>query len=244
MNILKSLLGSDSDLSHPEIKRFSDVVVDLSSNTLSLPDVKHTAMFPISVFPKDADIYDLTSFMDPKDNIYALRIYERGWAHKGYRGSSIGSTLVNVTLIYLPESLHPKINFFDRNDLEIEIIKFCHDAWAWNNEGAKLGSLGSADHIYPVKSEDLHYQEFNSTYWCVAKSEYHHEEPEYLFATPVSKNHFLLMDFSLQRHDGYKYYSPEHNLEEVTHQTMNDFMDRCVLRLSQKSLRDKAEAEV
>ena len=244
MNILKSLFGSDSDLSRPDIKRFRDVVVDLSSNILAMPDVKHTAMYSISAFPEDSDIYNLRNFYESKGNVYALRVYERGWPHKGYRASSIGSTVLTITLMHFPEQSHPKLNFFDQSDLEISILKLCNEFWACNNTGAKLGSLGSADHVYPVKSEDFQYKEFNSTRWLVANSEYHHEEPEYLFVAPVSKNHYLLVDFSLQRHSGYKYYSPEHNLEEVTHQTMNAFMDRCVLRLSQKSLREKAEVEV
>ena len=168
MNILKSLFGSDSDLSRPDIKRFRDVVVDLSSNILAMPDVKHTAMYSISAFPEDSDIYNLRNFYESKGNVYALRVYERGWPHKGYRASSIGSTVLTITLMHFPEQSHPKLNFFDQSDLEISILKLCNEFWACNNTGAKLGSLGSADHVYPVKSEDFQYKEFNSTRWLVA----------------------------------------------------------------------------
>ncbi len=243
MGLLSRFFGDDHKLSRPDFNRYRHIELDFSGNKIRFIDAKHTAMYPLNTWPENIDIYNTDKLNGSDAGDYAKLFYVRGWALRGRNQSSVGSCNLESLIFYFPNSHSKNINCFNKKDFELELIRYCHDMWGWNNRGSKMGSLGSGDHTYPVKSSELSYKKINEITWCYFTSQYKGDSPEIVYATPISKNHILINSFSLQAHECYHFYSPETNLEQTSYDVMHDFMDQYHIELSPRSVSERSEVD-
>ena len=243
MGLLSRFLGDDQKLSRPNFNRYRHIELNFSGNKLRFIDAKHTAMYPLNTWPENIDIYNADKLNGSEAGDYAKLFYVRGWALRGRNQSSVGSCNLESLIFYFPNSYSKDINCFNKKDIEFELIKYAHNTWSRNNDGANLGSLGSGDHIYPIDSTGFSYKKINKITWCCFTSQYKGDSPEIVYATPISKNHILINRFSLEAHGSYKFYSPETNLEQTSYDVMHDFMDQYHIELSPRSVSERSEVD-
>lgn len=239
--LLDKLLGSDKDLKGPDLDKAPWLELDFSGIKLRYRDPMHTAMFPINVFARDKNIYDVSQYERQKEGDLAKRFYVKGWEFYGRHAR--GGVDVSGRIFYFDDKVDAVYSCFEKSDFERDIFEFCHIVWGRQNKSERLGDLGTKLFIYPVDSEGLDYKDINQVRWCRFKVQSDGDPPEIHYACPLTSHHMLMLDFTLQGYDGTDFYSPETNLEEATLRFVEDFMANFYIELSGEAKAQQAAAK-
>ena len=230
--LLKKLLGSDQNRKGPDLS---------NAPRLRYRDPMHTAMFPVSVFAENKDIYDVHQYERQKEGDLAELFYIKGWEFSGRANS--GGVRTSGRIFYFDNKLGGSYNCFEKPIFEHEIFEFCHIVWGWQNESTELGDLGKKLFLYPIDSTGLDYQDINKTRWCRFTAQVKGKPPEIHYACPLTSHHMLMMDFTLTGYGGTDFYSPETNLEQATLKYVENFMANFYIELSDEAKAQQAAAK-
>lgn len=239
--LLKKLLGSDQNMKGPDLSNAPWLELDFSGNRLRYRDPMHTAMFPVSVFAENKDIYDVHQYERQKEGDLAELFYIKGWEFSGRANS--GEVRTSGRIFYFDNKLGGSYNCFEKPIFEHEIFEFCHIVWGWQNESTELGDLGKKLFLYPIDSTGLDYQDINKTRWCRFTAQVKGKPPEIHYACPLTSHHMLMMDFTLTGYGGTDFYSPETNLEQATLKYVENFMANFYIELSDEAKAQQAAAK-
>ncbi len=239
--ILDKVLGSDLDLKGPNLDNAPWLELDFSGTTLRYRDPMHTAMFPVNVFAKDMNIFDVNHYEEQESGHQAMRFYIKGWAFTG-RGRRGGVDL-SARVIYFSNKLGHDHSCFEKDSFEDEVFEFCHRGWGWQNESREVGDLGKKLFIYPVESTDLNYLKINGINWCHFSPQAKGKPPEVHYAYPLTAHHILVLKFTLLGYGATDFYSLETNLEQATLAFVDEFMANFYIELSPESKAQRAAAK-
>ena len=111
----------------PDLSNAPWLELDFSGNRLRYRDPMHTAMFPVSVFAENKDIYDVHQYERQKEGDLAELFYIKGWEFSGRANS--GEVRTSGRIFYFDNKLGGSYNCFEKPIFEHEIFEFCHIVW-------------------------------------------------------------------------------------------------------------------
>lgn len=239
--LLDKLLGSDQNMQGPDLDTAPWLELDFSGTKLRYRDPMHTAMFPVSVFAENRDLYNVSQYTRHKEGDLTEQFYIKGWGFNGR--SSRGGVRLSGIIFYFDSKLDIDYSCFEKPDLEHEIFSFCHSVWGGQNESNEVGDLGINLFTYPIDSRGLDYVDVNHVRWCRFTSQVKGGPPYIFYVCPLTSHHMLMLDFTLQGYGGTDFYSPETNLEQATLKYVENFMANFYIELSDEAKAQQAAAK-